>query len=234
MKQNYMKQSVLLFIAFIIITIGYSQQLKNTTRDSPLIGAYTGGFGSKQIILFIDVVTEDSIGGSSMVAGGSRNFKGTYTLNNGTYSVIVKEPGDNKFDGVFAFSFNTNKPDIITGNWKPNTASVAAKMYILQRKPFSYQKDLGMYSQGSERELVDDDVNNIPPADLEIMRNEIYARHGLCFKGKYLKSYFEQEQWYVPASVDVRDQLTPIEKKNIALIKKFEKYDKDHNEDFGR
>jgi hypothetical protein len=229
-----MKRSVLFSIAFLlIIAVGYSQPA-TATKNSPLIGAYIGSFGTKQIILFIDMVTADSIGGSSMVVGGSRNFKGTFTVKDGIYVVIAKEPGDNKFDGVFTFTFNTNKPDIITGDWKPNNAVVAGKTYELQRKPFTYQKDLGMYSQGSEKELVDDDVNNIPPADLEIMRNEIYARHGLCFKGKYLKSYFEQEQWYIPASVDVRDQLTDVEKKNIALIKKFEKYDKDHNEDFGR
>ena len=185
-----MKRPVLLTIAFLSIsTIGYSQPV-NTNKSSPIIGAYTGGFGTKQITLFIDMVTDDSIGGSSMVAGGSRNFKGTFIVKNGIYTVIAKEPGDNKFDGVFTFTFNTIKPDIITGDWKPNTPVVAVKTYTLQRKPFTYQKGLGMYSQGSEKELTDDDVNNIPPADLEIMRNEIYARHGLCFKGKYLKSYF--------------------------------------------
>jgi hypothetical protein len=234
MKQNYMKRSVLLCVALLTLTCSFAQQKSAANKTSELIGAYAGDFGNRKIILFIDRVTDDSIGGSSLVAGGSRPFKGTFTMKAGIYLITVKEPGDNKFDGVFAFTFNTNIPDIISGTWKPNAATVAAKNYTLQRKPFIYQKNLGIYPQGSLEELSEQQVDNISSGDLEIFRNEIYARHGLCFKGKYLKAYFELQPWYVPTSVDVRDQLTDIEKENIVLIKKFEKYAQDHGEDFGR
>jgi hypothetical protein len=34
--------------------------------------------------------------------------------------------------------------------------------------------------------------------DLEILRNEIYARHGRIFKRKDLQEYFEAQPWYRP------------------------------------
>ena len=60
------------------------------------------------------------------------------------------------------------------------------------------------------------------------MRNEIFARHGYCFKKKELRQQFETEDWYVPNTVDIKGFLTEIEKKNIALIKRYEKYAEDY------
>jgi len=49
--------------------------------------------------------------------------------------------------------------------------------------------------------------------DLEIMRNEIFARHGYCFKKKHLRKQFENKDWYIPNSVDIKNDLTEIEKR---------------------
>ena len=69
---------------------------------------------------------------------------------------------------------------------------------------------------------------------MEAMRNEIFARHGYCFKKKNLRELFEDKDWYIPNTVDVKKDLTDIEKKNIALIKRFEKYAEEYGDDFGR
>jgi YARHG domain len=70
--------------------------------------------------------------------------------------------------------------------------------------------------------------------DLEFMRNEIFARHGYCFQKKALRQQFENQEWYVPNTIDIKNRLTDIEKKNIALIKKYEKYAEEYGDDFGR
>ena len=70
--------------------------------------------------------------------------------------------------------------------------------------------------------------------ELETMRNEIFARHGYCFKRKAQRELFEDKDWYIPNTVDVKKDLTEIEKKNIALIKRFEKYAEEYGDDFGR
>ena len=60
--------------------------------------------------------------------------------------------------------------------------------------------------------------------ELRIMRNEIYARHGYIFKLPELREYFMKQSWYVPVSEDVTNSLTPVEKENIELIKRYEEY----------
>ena len=60
-------------------------------------------------------------------------------------------------------------------------------------------------------------------ADLEYMRNEIYARHGLKFKDPKWAAVFKSFKWYKGTSSNVDARLTPVEKKNLQIIKKLEK-----------
>ena len=87
----------------------------------------------------------------------------------------------------------------------------------------SSQSVPGKYPQASTRLLTTADVNHLPLAELRIMRNEIYARHGFIFKKKETKNYFANQKWYVPRYDNVENVLTDIEKKNIQLIKQYEK-----------
>lgn len=60
--------------------------------------------------------------------------------------------------------------------------------------------------------------------DLQIARNEIYARHGLIFKSANLIEYFESKDWYTPTVSDVADiPLNYTEQVNIQLIQEQEK-----------
>lgn len=79
----------------------------------------------------------------------------------------------------------------------------------------------GRYPEGSTRYLTDYDLVGKTSYELKIMRNEIYARHGYIFKTDDMISYFNSQAWYTPRSRDV--SLTTLEKKNVALIKSYEK-----------
>jgi hypothetical protein len=59
--------------------------------------------------------------------------------------------------------------------------------------------------------------------DLEYMRNEIYARHGMKFKDLGWAAAFKAFPWYKPTRSNVGSLLTPIEKKNLQLIQQMEK-----------
>ena len=217
---------------------------KNNGIDSPsvaktvvnLLGSYVGPFGDNKITLLITKVAADTIEGRSVVGGNDRPFSGIVKLINDIYNVVAKEPGDDQYDGVFNFSIDTKQPDMVTGSWKPNTptATLKSKDYSLKRRAFVYLQDVGQFPQASKRLLTDDDVNNLLKPDLEVMRNEIFARHGYCFKKKNLRDMFEDKDWYIPNTVDVKTDLTEIEKKNILLIKRFEKYADDYGDDYGR
>jgi hypothetical protein len=54
------------------------------------------------------------------------------------------------------------------------------------------------------------------------MRNEIYARHGYIFQTPQMKAYFNAQSWYRALYNNVDDQLSAIEKSNVALIKTYE------------
>jgi YARHG domain len=208
----------------------------NAVVNSPLLGSFVGPFGDNKITLLITRVIGDTVEGRSVVGGNDRPFAGIASVANGVYNITAKEPGDDKYDGVFTISFDEKKPDAISGSWKPykEGGHGGAKDFSLNRNVFKYLVDVGQYPQASKRLLVENDVNNLLKIDLQTMRNEIFARHGYCFKKKDLREQFEDKDWYIPNTTDITKDLTDIEKKNIALIKKYEKYADEYGDDFGR
>jgi hypothetical protein len=77
-------------------------------------------------------------------------------------------------------------------------------------------------------------VANLTKADLFVLRNAIYARHGFSFKHQQLRAFFDRQPWYVPISTDIKSELTSLEKKNIALLLRYEKNAKAYYDVFGR
>jgi len=59
--------------------------------------------------------------------------------------------------------------------------------------------------------------------ELKILRNTIYANYGMMFqKGGEMDTYFKKKDWYTGWQKDVSNCLTEIERKNLAVLKKFE------------
>lgn len=86
----------------------------------------------------------------------------------------------------------------------------------------------------STKLLTEEEVKNLKKLELEILRNTIFARHGYSFRKKSYRQFFDPVDWYIPVSDDVSGKLTVIEKKNIALLERFEKYAEDNYDSFGR
>ena len=77
----------------------------------------------------------------------------------------------------------------------------------------------------SPRLLTAADLQGKSSWDLDVLRNEIYARHGRRFENPRLQSYFESQAWYhgvYPASRFRDDWLTPVERANATLIHEFQ------------
>ena len=199
-----------------------------------ILGSYVGSFGDNKITLLITKASNDSIEGRSIVGGNDRSFKGIFSYHEGVYIAVAKEPGDHKDDGIFTFSMTKANLNQVTGSWKANDNKRPLKEYTLIKKTFEYNPNVGNYPQASLRLLKAKDVENEMKEDLEFMRNEIFARHGYCFERKHLRQQFENEDWYVPNTVDIKGFLTDVEKKNIALIKRYEKYADEYGDEYGR
>ncbi|MFY1048209.1 YARHG domain-containing protein [Chryseobacterium sp. GP-SGM7] len=86
----------------------------------------------------------------------------------------------------------------------------------------------------SKQKLSEKDIKNLRKLDLEIIKNSVFARHGYSFKKQTYRNFFEQTDWYIPVSNNVDNELSPMEKENIALLNRFIKYAEDKYDYFGR
>jgi hypothetical protein len=207
---------------------------KINASENPLYGYWVGAFGKNKINIALANRTNDSIFGHSVCAGNFRPIKGTIKESEPeVYTISMNEPGDDQYDGTFNFTIDVRKSEL-TGNWKPYKNTAGAKDYKLQKKEFKYDPSIGDFPEASTRYLEVPDVENILPEEIEIIRNEIYARHGYSFTNIKIRRIFDAKDWYIPMGVDIRDQLTELEAHNIDLLYNYEKYYEEYYNDFGR
>ncbi|MBQ7976190.1 MAG: YARHG domain-containing protein [Clostridia bacterium] len=64
----------------------------------------------------------------------------------------------------------------------------------------SYAADAYILPQSSEKILTEADLAGLTKTQLELARNEIFARHGRVFKRQELQRYFESKTWYKKSS----------------------------------
>lgn len=118
------------------------------------------------------------------------------------------------YGNTFTTICNGNKNQVINGNefpaWKPD-----------QEQWFQM-----ILAEGREEsQLTVEDLKGKTPAELDIIRNEIYARRGYIFKRKDLANYFGRQAWYKPTTADhgkVFRQLSAGEKYEAHLILKYQ------------
>ena len=210
-------------------------QLGQAATENKLLGYYTGDFGPNRITLILTELIGTKIAGYSVCAGNYRPLYGDVEAQeDGTYEVIIAEPGGDPYDGTFTFTVSTADGKL-QGNWEPfRQAGNTARSYQLSAKEFTYRSDVGEWPEASQRLLTEEEVWNYNSDELRLMRNEIYARHGYCFKIKDMRYHFEAQDWYMPITTDIREALTDIEAENISLIYQYETYYEEYYDDFGR
>ncbi|MCQ2096738.1 MAG: YARHG domain-containing protein [Fibrobacter sp.] len=74
----------------------------------------------------------------------------------------------------------------------------------------------------SSSEVSPQDFSELSTADLRILRNSIFARHGYKFKSKDLRDYFGKYSWYKSEFDNVSDKLSVVEKKNVNMLSSLE------------
>ena len=83
----------------------------------------------------------------------------------------------------------------------------------------------GRWPWTSQRPIQPGEIDPLSLGELELMRNEIYARHGWIFRRADLRNYFQSQPWYRPRSDNayysnqqVEAELSPLERRNIRII----------------
>ena len=75
----------------------------------------------------------------------------------------------------------------------------------------------------AQRYATTEDIIGLSSAELRILRNSIFARHGRYFKDPELQEYFNSQSWYSPYRKEVPIQeLNDYERKNVEFLKKHE------------
>lgn len=200
---------------------------------SAMTGTYVGDFGIRKITICLDRVIGKTVTGYSIVTGNERAFSGSWQVTEDGYRITATEPGDHPADGKFILTF-VAKPKAIYGEWVPNDKKLGICEFNLPARDFKYDPKAGKYPQSSTKLLTEKDVENVKAAELRIMRNEIYARHGYSFKMADMGTHFDKLDWYMPVAVNIKTKLTPTEQKNAELIKRYENYSAEFYDAFGR
>lgn len=97
--------------------------------------------------------------------------------------------------------------------------------------PFVHKQNapLNISSNVSPTLLAAEDIGGKTVADLRLMRNEIYARHGYRFRNPSLLTYFEAKPWYHPDTGDMQvaeKRMSSVEMANTAFLAQREHRDK--------
>jgi serine/threonine protein kinase, bacterial len=118
--------------------------------------------------------------------------------------------------------------------WKPKSGIEDKKIYY---EEFTATKSIASNPPSSPsasdnlpyfmmRRVNEADLAGKSKQELDIIRNEIYARYGRRFKRPDLQAYFDRQPWYVPQyPIDnfPESLLTPIQKQNALFIAKYQK-----------
>ncbi len=73
-----------------------------------------------------------------------------------------------------------------------------------------------------DRLLTLDDLADLSRRDLRLLRNLVYARRDRPFRSEFLRLYFGRFEWYNADSVYTDARLTPIDRRNVTLIRSLE------------
>ncbi len=198
-----------------------------------VIGTYVGVFGPHKITISVEKIVGQTVLGYSIVTGNERAFSGPWQPIPEGIAFIGKEPGDHAEDGFFTLAFNS-KEKTLMGRWDANDQTKPSVELGLKARKFKYDPKAGDHPKTSTKVLKEADVENMRPAELRIMRNEIYARHGYSFINEDMQKHFAKVESYMPIALDVKSKLTDIEIKNATLIKRYENYGSAYYDKFGR
>ena len=239
--------------------------------DSDEINGGIAWYEANKINISIDTISGSKVSGHSIVAGNFRPFTGTVEHTGNAYRFLAKEPGDDKYDGVFNFSIGMGD-SVLIGTWTANhQVKTPVRYYNLTKRYFSYNPNINLepdryadtnkqkkivyndeggakytdiayamstvdFSQynASAKLLTTAQLANLKAADLLIIRNSIFARHGYSFKKPAIRAFFDRQGWYIPIITDVTSTLTPLEKQNLTLLMRYEKNAKQYYDTFGR
>ena len=89
---------------------------------------------------------------------------------------------------------------------------------IIKKNNYFGNKNARINEKTKDMIIENRDIRNFSVWSLELMKNEILARHGAAFKDQRLTNFFKTRNWYKYNSKFNTSQLSNIESRNIKII----------------
>ncbi|OGW37762.1 MAG: hypothetical protein A2X58_05685 [Nitrospirae bacterium GWC2_56_14] len=83
-------------------------------------------------------------------------------------------------------------------------------------------KSVESYLTPVDRIVTETDLQGRSKAELRVMRNEVYARHGRVFQSPELHDYFTKKSWYSQNPSYADSLLSSVDKENVRVIQESE------------
>jgi hypothetical protein len=108
--------------------------------------------------------------------------------------------------------------------YKPRADFAESELSTVERSNIALiaRREQKLHEELGVRLLAVSDLSGLAFDDARRLRNEIYARHGRRFEDPALQEYFADFAWYRPLASFRDDQLNDIERKNVALLRRYE------------
>lgn len=183
--------------------------------------------------LSIDSVNEKDkiITGHLITEGKKTTYKRPYFLDQKSNKLIVEKTKDDfgielHQDGSkLIFSRGAfEKSELVRANFKYDAElPIDLRQYISMTHGHRQTK-IPVELNASQEILTEPVLKELTEVELDIIRKSIYARHGMAFSENKDIYFFETRvKGYVPFFLNVDDQLTALEKRNITLLNTFKK-----------
>ena len=113
-----------------------------------LKGIYIGDFGGSDIRLVINYISNKHAVRYNVHKGLQRNVNGSVEIKEETVELVLAEPGDNEFDGVFHISINKENLDA-EGYWKSNNGKISKKHFALKKLNYKSESNSKILDESS-------------------------------------------------------------------------------------
>jgi hypothetical protein len=107
--------------------------------ESDPIGTWTGKFDKETILLVIESNADGVATGFNEVGGNRRVLTGTCIEEAEYFTMVMKEPGDHKWDGVFTFTIDKDHKGA-NGSWTMNKGSMETAFNLEKDESSSMEK----------------------------------------------------------------------------------------------
>lgn len=134
-----MKKIFILLVVVLIAPTNHTTSAKQNSHSKEdeekeiFVGRFEGTIGKKILVITIEKLSKDSLWGYNTVnRANKRPVRGKFSADCDVYSIKLKEPGDDTWDGVFELKMSNDNKFVMEGNWKSNNGKL--------KKPVSIKK----------------------------------------------------------------------------------------------